>query len=65
MSLRKQLAIRERSRLIFRTEWFNPLNIPMLGLLDLDVTAGTFGVIRISNSDYNPRSLQISLRLEI
>jgi hypothetical protein len=64
MSLSKQFAIRERSRLIFRAEWLNPLNIPMLGLPDLDVTSGTFGVIRVSNPDYNPRSLQVSLRFE-
>jgi hypothetical protein len=49
---------------MFRAEWLNPLNIPMLGLPDLDVTSGTFGVIRVSNPDYNPRSLQVSLRFE-
>ena len=63
MDLSKQFAVREDWRLIFRAQLLNPLNIPMLGLPDLDVTSGTFGRIRTSNADYNPRTLELSLRL--
>jgi len=56
--------VHERSRLILRGEILNPLNIPMLGIPDLDASSATFGVIRVSNPDYNPRSVQASLRFE-
>jgi hypothetical protein len=64
MSVSKQFAIREKSRIIVRGEILNPLNIPMLGIPDLDSSSATFGLIRLSNSDYNPRSVQASLRFE-
>ncbi|HUS06699.1 MAG TPA: hypothetical protein VMZ52_10400, partial [Bryobacteraceae bacterium] len=64
MSVSKQFAVHERSRLILRGEMLNPFNIPMLGIPDLDASSATFGVIRVSNPDYNPRSVQASLRLE-
>jgi hypothetical protein len=64
MTLQKTFRVRERFRLQLRVESFNPLNIPMLGNPDVDVTSANFGRIRTSNNNYTPRNTQLSLRLE-
>ena len=64
MTLHKSFTVRERFRIQTRLEAFNPFNIPMLANPDTDVVSANFGRIRASNTNYTPRNLQVSLRLE-
>jgi len=63
IDLNKQFNIRENMKFDLRLQLLNPMNIPMLGTPDLEVTSSTFGQIRTSNPNYNPRTLEISGRL--
>jgi hypothetical protein len=63
IDLNKQFNIRENVKFDVRLQLLNPMNIPMLGVPDLEVTSPTFGQIRTSNPNYNPRTLEISGRI--
>lgn len=62
--LQKTIPIREKYRLQFRAEVFNPFNIPMLGDPDTNVASANFGRIRTSNPNYTPRNVQFGARLD-
>jgi hypothetical protein len=68
ITLQKAFAVRERWKLQFRLEAFNPFNIPMLGSPDIEVTSSNFGRIRSSyvpfNESFGARSIQLGLRLD-
>jgi hypothetical protein len=64
MTLHKTFRIRERYNLQFRVEGYNPLNHPAMANPDIEVTSATFGQIRASNTNYNPRSIQLGARLD-
>ena len=56
------LHFREGARLAFRTEFFNLLNRPQLGLPNATIGNRIFG--RITPSASAPRILQLSLKVE-
>ncbi|MGH9673672.1 MAG: hypothetical protein ACRD44_10870, partial [Bryobacteraceae bacterium] len=62
--VQKTVALRERYRLQFRAEMFNPFNVPMLGNPDTNVVSANFGRIRTSNANYTPRNVQFGFRLD-
>jgi hypothetical protein len=62
--LQKTFPVRERYRLQFRAELFNPFNIPMLGDPDTNVVSANFGRIRTSDVNYTPRNVQFGARLD-
>ncbi|HUG82091.1 MAG TPA: hypothetical protein VML01_10535 [Bryobacterales bacterium] len=62
--VQKTVALRERYRLQFRAEMFNPFNVPMLGNPDTNVVSANFGRIRTSNPNYTPRNVQFGFRLD-
>jgi len=64
MTLHKTFTIKERYNLQFRVEAYNPFNHPDLANPDTEVTSATFGQIRTSNTNYNPRSIQFGARLD-
>jgi hypothetical protein len=64
MTVQKSVPIRERYRVQFRVELFNPFNVPMLADPDTNVTSPNFGRIRASNSAYTPRNVQLGARLD-
>jgi hypothetical protein len=64
MTLQKSVAVREKYRVQFRVELFNPFNIPMLGAPDTSVVSANFGRIRTSNTAYGPRNVQLGARLD-
>jgi hypothetical protein len=64
LQVQKTVPIRERYRLQFRAEVFNPFNIPMLGDPDTNVASANFGRIRTSNANYTPRNVQFGARLD-
>lgn len=64
LQVQKTVAVKEKYRLQFRAEVFNPFNIPMLGDPDINVASANFGRIRTSNANYTPRNLQFGFRLD-
>ena len=60
LSLFKEFGIRDTARLQFRSDFFNALNHPLLGLPSASVTASTYG--QITNIT-GARSIQFSLKL--
>jgi hypothetical protein len=64
ITIQKAVAIKEKYRVQFRVELFNPFNAPMLGAPDTNVTSPNFGRIRTSNPAYTPRNVQLGARLE-
>jgi Carboxypeptidase regulatory-like domain/TonB-dependent Receptor Plug Domain/TonB dependent receptor len=59
-SLLKNFPINERSKIQFRTEFFNLTNHPNFGFPDSNIANATAGVI---SSAYDGRSIQMGLRL--
>ncbi len=60
----KNFFIRERYKLQFRVEVFNPFNAVMLDNPDVNASSPNFGRIRTSNLNYTPRSIQLGFRLD-
>jgi hypothetical protein len=63
MALFKSVPIGERVHAQIRVDAYNPLNHPVLGDPDTSVSDGNFGRILTSNANYNPRSIQIGMKL--
>ncbi len=61
LSLFKNFAIRERTALQFRAEFFNSLNHPRFDPPNLDVSSAFFGQIQSAEP---PRIIQLGLRLQ-
>ncbi len=61
-SINKNIPIRERMGLEWRTEFFNLLNIPNFGNPGSSITAASNGVIRSTTG--NPRVIQMALKLQ-
>ncbi len=60
--IEKQIAIRERARLEFRTEMFNATNGVVFGGPQTSVTSSAFGTISLTQAN-SPRVVQFALRL--
>jgi hypothetical protein len=60
--IEKQIAIRERGRLEFRTEMFNATNSVIFGGPVTSVTSSAFGTIALTQAN-TPRVVQFALRL--
>ena len=63
ITLFKTFAITERLHVQLRVDAYNPLNHPVLGDPDTSVSDSNFGRILTSNANYNPRSLQLGVKL--
>jgi len=63
-NLQKRFSIRERATLSLRIDCFDPFNVPMLDNPDVTASDATFGQIRDSNPNYNPRTFQFGARLD-
>ncbi|MEO7145067.1 MAG: hypothetical protein ABI165_16340, partial [Bryobacteraceae bacterium] len=63
-NLQKQFPLRERATLSLRIDCFDPFNVPMLNNPDVTVSSATFGQIRSSNANYNPRTFQFGMRVD-
>jgi hypothetical protein len=64
MIAQKNFFVRERYKLQFRAEVFNPFNAVMLDNPDVNASSPNFGRIRTSNPNYTPRSIQLGFRLD-
>jgi hypothetical protein len=60
LAVNKTFAIREATKLQFRSEFFNVLNHTNFGIPDSKVTDAAFGTIR---STYPPRQIQFALKV--
>ena len=61
LSINKNIAITERVKLEWRSEFFNILNITNFANPGGSITAASYGVIR--NTTGNPRVIQMALKL--
>jgi hypothetical protein len=62
-SMFKNFQIRESMQLQFRTEAYNLTNSPSFGNPNAQLGNASFGVISSMNGGYNPRQLQLALKL--
>ena len=59
----KNFQIKESLQLQFRTEAYNLTNSPSFGNPNAQLGNASFGVISSLNGGYNPRQLQLALKL--
>ena len=64
MTLFKDIPLTERVRARLRVDVYNPLNHPILGDPSTSVSDSNFGRILTSNPNYNPRSIQLGLKVQ-